>query len=94
MKLNIRLFPATNKINITGKSPIRCRITFNKQRKEFSTGVFINPDHWDRRGRIAVENTENSDYINNQLSLIINKMNQAFLFLQVQPGDFNVEDIY
>lgn len=93
-KLNITMRPVSGSLNKEGKCSIRCRITYNRQRKEFSTGIFINPDHWDRRRRAAFENTENGDYINKQLGLIINKMNQAFLFLQVHPGSFNVEDIY
>ena len=42
-KINIRFLSV--KIKQTRKEcPIRCRITYNKNRKEFSTGLFINPD--------------------------------------------------
>ena len=94
MKLNIRLFPARNKTNVSGKSPIRCRITYNKQRKEFSTGLFINPDHWNSKKQKALVDAEHSEYTNTQLSLIINKMNQAFLLLQIQRAGFTVIEIY
>ena len=73
---------------------MRCRITYNKQRKEFSTGLFIYPKYWKRKEQRVIEESENSQYTNIQLSLIINKINQVFLLLQVQESSFTVEDIY
>ena len=35
------------KINKKGQCPIKCRITFKKTRKEFSIGIFINPNYWE-----------------------------------------------
>lgn len=86
--------PAVSRLNRIGKCVIRCRITYLKQRKEFSTGLFIYPKFWNRKKQKVLEDAEYSDYINTQLSLIINKMNQVFLLLQVQDDNFNVEDIY
>ena len=94
MKLNIRLFINTRQINTSEKCPIRCRFTYEKKRKEFSTGLFINPKHWNAKKQKLLEDAESFDYINTQLSLIINKLNQAFLLLQVQPNGFNVDDIF
>ena len=94
MKLNIRLFLIRNKVNASGKCPVRCRITYNKQRKEFSTGLFIFPKYWNRKKQKIMDDAEQSEYINTQLSLIINKINQAFLLLQIQENSFAVEDIY
>jgi|TARA_B110000879_G_scaffold175417_1_gene228693 hypothetical protein len=34
-------------MNKNEQCPIKYRITFLKSRKEFSTGIFINPDLWD-----------------------------------------------
>jgi integrase/recombinase XerD len=79
MKLNIRLFLFRSKLNKAGKCPIKCRITFNKRRKEFSTRLFVNPKHWNSKKQKVLDDTEQSDYINTQLSLIINKINQAFI---------------
>lgn len=73
--------------------PIRCRITFNRNRKEFGTGVSINPDFWNSKKQKAFV-PDNENYTNNQLSLIRNKLNQAFLFLQVNEAAFTAEDIY
>lgn len=83
-----------SKTNKKGMCPIRCRITFNKIRKEFSTGLFINPNHWNSKFQLVDEDSENYKYTNTQLSLIRQKLHRAFLFLQVQEIDFDVYDIY
>lgn len=56
--------------------------------------MFIDPRHWNTKKQKLLEYAESFDYIDTQLSLIINKLNQAFLLLQVHPGSFNVEDVY
>ena len=82
-----------SKLNKQGTSTIKCRLTHCKKRKEFSTGLFINPDSWNSKKQ-KVEPCEDSTYINQQLSLIKNNLYQAFLFLQVSGESFTVEDIY
>ena len=41
-----------------------------------------------------MEDAESFDYIDTQLSLILNKLNQAFLLLQIQGAGFTVNEIY
>ena len=94
MKINILYTLSKSKTNKLDKCPIRCRMTFNKQRKEFSTGLFVNPDYWNSKKQKVFENTEQSDFYNKQLSLIKSKINQAFLLLQIQENSYSVEDIY
>jgi len=61
MKITIRFYIDKSKINKTGRSVLKFRITYNKIRKEFSTGLFINPALWDRKQQIAVPpNKENT----------------------------------
>jgi hypothetical protein len=82
------------KINKKGQCPVKCRITFKKTRKEFSTGIFINPDYWDSgKQKASPPNTENI-LLNNKLSLIYQQIDKAFLMLQILPNDFDVDDIY
>ncbi|MBG7631809.1 MAG: site-specific integrase [Bacteroidetes bacterium] len=76
------------------KSVIKCRITYNKIRKEFSTGLFINPSFWNNKHQTAEPPNEQNTLINKQLSLIENKIRQAFLMLQIQESNFHVNDIY
>jgi integrase/recombinase XerD len=94
MKLNILFLLYKSKTNSSGRCPIRCRITYNKQRKEFSTGLFINPDNWKRKKQLVKPPEENSDLLNSQLSLIKTKLSQAFLMLQVKFESFSIDDIY
>jgi len=94
--MNIRILYTLNnsKINSRGLCPIRCRVAFNKQRKEFSTGLFINPENWNSKRQLVEPPEQDIEYINTQLSLISQKLNQAYLFLQVKGSPFDVMDIY
>lgn len=80
--------------NTKGFAPLRCRVTYLSQRKIFSIGIFINPKHWNSKKQLIKPPNEENNYINNQLSLIKNKINQAFLLLQVKEEPFYVNDIY
>ncbi|MBK0369800.1 site-specific integrase [Flavobacterium agrisoli] len=93
-KISILFLLDKVKTNKQGKCPVKCRITFSGKRKPFSTGLFIKPENWFSEEQLAKPSNEENDYINTQMSLIKNKINQAFLFLQVQQNTFNVEDIY
>lgn len=93
-KLNILYVIERTRTNKSGKCPIRCRLTFIKKRKVFSTGLFISPDEWDSKKQIAKPSEKQSKYINSQLSLTSQNLNQAFLLLQVNEGNFDVNDIY
>ncbi len=94
MKLTILFLLYKSKINSKGLCPIKCRVTYNKLRKEFSTGLFVNPTNWNNKQQLVEPPEPDSQYINSQLSLIRQKLNQAFLFLQVNNDTFNVDDIY
>jgi integrase len=93
-KLIIRYTVAINRINNKGETVIICRITYNKNRIQFSTGLFINPDFWDNKLQLANPPTEQNSIINKQLSLIENKIRQAFLMLQIKEANFTIQDIY
>ncbi len=82
------------KTNSKGMCPIRCRVTYKKVRKDFSTGKFINPKHWNSKKQLVEPPEPDAALINTQLSLISTKLNQAFLLLQVNEINFDVYDIY
>ncbi|MCP4884679.1 MAG: site-specific integrase, partial [Flavobacteriales bacterium] len=94
LKLNIRYLVITRRLNKSGLTPIRCRLTYSKQRKDFSTGLFINPDHWDPKQQRLLDQSDQEETTNMQLSLIENKISKAFLMLQVKEEPFSVQDIY
>jgi site-specific recombinase XerD len=93
-KLSVLFVVQKVKTNKKGKCPLRCRLTYLKNRKEFSTGLFINPDHWNNGVQIAEPPNPENNIINTQLSLISQKISEAFLMLQVLPDTFDVDDIY
>lgn len=94
MKINILFVLQKNRLNQQQECPIRCRITYSGKRKIFSTGLFINPDCWSSKKQKALPSSEENNFINSQLSLISQKINKAFLMLQVQEMEFDVDDIY
>jgi len=93
-KLIIRYIVALNRINQEGKTAIGCRITYAKQRKQFSTGLFINPKNWNSKQQKVKPPEPDAEIINTQLSLIKTKINKAFLMLQVKEESFNVIDVF
>lgn len=94
MKIIILFLLQKNRLNQQQECPIRCRITYSGKRKIFSTGLFINPDTWNSKKQKALPSSKENDFINAQLSLISQKINKAFLMLQVQEIEFDVDDIY
>lgn len=81
-------------INKQGRCSLRCRITYQKKRKIFSTGLFINPEYWNSSLQKAKPPNSDNNIINAQLSLINQKINEAFLMLQILPNQFDVDDVY
>jgi len=92
-KLNILFVIRGDRTRSDGKVPLQCRLTYKMKRKQFATGLFINPNQWISNKQEAVLLDENK-YFNSQISLIRQKLNQAFLVLQVKDEDFNANDIY
>ncbi|CAM4344904.1 site-specific integrase [Flavobacterium terrigena] len=82
------------RINKKGLVPLVCRITYLRKRKPFATGLFINPNNWNNALQEAIPIDIEHTQINTKLSLIKQEINQAFLFLQVQKNEFDVDDIY
>lgn len=93
-KLNILFVLAKNRIKKDGTAPLFCRLTYLEVRKQFATGRFLIPKEWNNFSQSADPYIKENENTNNQLSLIKNKLNEAFLLLQLQGQEFNVEDIY
>lgn len=90
IRFNLKL----KQINKKEQAAIQCRITFNKKRKDFATGLFVIPEHWNTKKQKLLDTSDQEEYINIQLSLIKNKINKAFLMLQIKEEPFTVNDIY
>lgn len=92
--INILFVISATRKNKKGLVPLVCRITYLGKRKPFATGLFINPENWFNSLQLAKPPNKDNNQINTQLSLIKQEINQAFLFLQVQKEQFDVDDIY
>jgi len=93
-KISILFLLQKTKVNKQGKCPVRCRITYNEGRYEFASGQLINPDMWNSKLQLLKPPNEENIFVNSQLSLIKNKINQAFLYLQMKNDSFSVDDLY
>lgn len=93
-KLNLLFIVSKTRIRKDGKAPLFCRLTYLEKRKQFSTGIFINPKNWNNSSQGVEPPNNDNNYINSQLNLIKNQINQVFLFLQINNVEFTVEDIY
>lgn len=69
-------------------------MTYHKIRKQFSTGIFINPTNWNSKSQFIKPYEPDAETKFTQLNLIRTNLSQAFLFLQVKGTDFSVDDIY
>jgi integrase len=93
-KLNILFLLDRSKVNKQGNCPLKCRLTYLGKRKTFATGQFVKPKNWfNKEQRLKPPNKENN-IINTQLSLIKQEISQAFLFVQINHSEFDVDDIY
>ena len=93
-KIRVLFVIAHNRIKKNNKAPIYCRITYNKCRKQFATGIFIESKCWNNIKQKIVPISEGNTILNNKLSLIHQQIDKAFLMLQILPNDFDVDDIY
>ena len=82
MKLNILFILSKSQLNKKGKCPLRCRITYLNVRKQFASGQLVDSLNWNSKQQRVEPPEPDSQYINTQLSLIRQNLNQAFLFLQ------------
>lgn len=93
-KLNLLFIVSKTRIRKDGKVPLFCRLTYLDKRKQFSTGLFINPKTWNNSLQECEPPSNDNNYINSQLNLIKNQINQVFLYLQINNLEFTVDDIY
>ena len=66
-KIKILFVISASRKRLDGKSILYCRITYTKQRKQFSTGLIIKPKHWNSKHQIAEPPNDENEYINSCL---------------------------
>lgn len=93
-KITILFVISANKTNQKGLCPLNCRITLNKQRKQFTTGLFVNPNYWDNKLQKVNNQDANYKFINAQIEQIQIKINNIALLFQLQDENCTLENIY
>lgn len=82
------------KTNSKGLSPLYCRLTLDKKRKQFSTGLFVNPSYWENKLQKINTQDPNYKFINSQIEQIQIKLNNIILMFQIQDVEITLENIY
>ena len=72
------------KMNSQGMVPIYCRLTIDGLRDEISTGVWINPDHWEPEYKSVTSDDPESDRQNKILSKLETDLERHFQIIQAQ----------
>lgn len=93
-KITILFVISANKTNQKGLCPLNCRITLNKERKQFTTGLFVNPIYWENKFQKVNSKDTNYTFINAQIEQIKIKINNIVLVFQLQGGDCTLDNIY
>lgn len=93
-KITILFVISANKTNQKGLCPLNCRITFNRERKQFTTGFFVNPLNWQNKLQKIIELDNNSKLINSKIDEIRNKINKISLVFELQTEYYSLDDIY
>lgn len=73
-KLHIRFTIRIGDLNQNGLAVLRCKLTYNKQRKYFSTVIRVNPDHWDPKKQRLLDKSDQEETTSMQLRLIENRI--------------------
>jgi integrase/recombinase XerD len=92
-KVSILFLIMANRLNQKGLCPLVCRITINKKKKQFSTGLFVNPHYWESKHQKVNTKDFNYKYINAQIERIQVKLYNIVLFFQLQGMECTLDNI-
>ena len=91
---HILYFLCKSKLNQKGQSPIFCRITFDSNRKQFSTGHFVNTSSWNSKLQHYKGNSKEAQRVNENFTLIKQKLYKAFNDVSKEKDILFIDDIY
>ncbi|MFH6965846.1 phage integrase SAM-like domain-containing protein [Flavobacterium sp. FlaQc-28] len=92
--LSILFVQVKNRANKRNQSPLYCRITLDGNRKQFSTGINIEPEFWNSKKQIVDKNHKSAILHNSLLENTQSKINTIFGILKLQNDPFTIDDIY
>ena len=92
-KISVLFILNSSRINQKGLCSLYCRITLNKERKQFSTGLFVNPSYWNNKLQKVNTQEANYKYINAQIERLQLKIYNIALVFQLQDLKYSLDDI-
>ena len=92
-KISVLFVISSSRTNQKGLSPLHCRVTLNGKRKQFSTGLFVNPLYWENKVQKVTSKEANHKYINAQIERIQVKLCNRVLVFQIQDTPYTLENI-
>lgn len=93
-KLNILFFLYRSKMNANGFVAVYCRITLNGQRKQFSSGCFLQPVDWDAKKAKHKGLSTEAKHLNKRLNSIRKAILRSYDSLAVKHENFDVNQLY
>ena len=93
-KITILFIINTARTNQRGLCPLYCRITLNKERKQFNPGLLVNPQYWESKLQKVTVLEPNHKYINAQLQRIQVKIYNIVLVFQLQEIPCKLDNIF
>lgn len=93
-KIKILFIINTAKTNQRGLCPVNCRITLNKERKQFNPGLLVNPKYWESKLQKVSILEPNHKYINAQLERVQVKIYNIVLVFQLQGIPCKLDNIF
>lgn len=88
-KLSILFVAYLAKTNRKGLCPLKCRLTYKKKRKEFASGLMVDPKQWNS----SKQKVENDALLNSSIEIIRSKLQKAYISLELEKENFMVQDI-
>ena len=88
-KLSILFVAYLAKTNRKGLCPLKCRLTYKKKRREFSSGLMVNSEQWNSK----LQKVENDALFNSNIEIIRSKLQKAYISLELEMDNFTVHDI-
>jgi integrase/recombinase XerD len=93
-KLTILFVINRAKTNQKGLCSLNCRITLNKERKQFSTGNSVNPKDWNSKKQVAESKSLDYSILNGKIAKIRQDLNHTYFKLQIDERTIFVEDVF
>lgn len=92
-RYKVLFFIKKNEPKKNGHSTIMIRITFNKERVQFSSGLDVKPAIWDQKAEKVIGKKQLANQINNRLDMIRTKLFTSYLDASNKGRDLSAQYI-